>query len=108
MEEIDRPFNKKLEVLESELQKQIDSLEDKLEAQEDSVEVFNSDVDSLRTDLSEEFSSFQSSIIEQFTEASIPVAGVHAAQDLTEPGRPEGGGGRAGQGQLKLISYQSL
>ena len=71
LEEIDRPFNKKLEVLESELQKQIDSLEDKLEAQEDSVEVFNSDVDSLRTDLSEEFSSFQSSIIEQFTEASI-------------------------------------
>ena len=46
-------------------------LEDKLEAQEDSVEVFNSDVDALRTDITEEFSSFQSSIIEQFTEASI-------------------------------------
>ena len=71
VEEIDRNLNKKFEDLQSELRKHIEMLEDKLEAQEDSVEVFNSDVDALRTDITEEFSSFQSSIIEQFTEASI-------------------------------------
>lgn len=71
VEEIDRNLNKKFGDLQSELRKHVEMLEDKLEAQEDSVEVFNSDVDALRTDITEEFSSFQSSIIEQFTEASI-------------------------------------
>ena len=69
--EIENSLRGKLEELESSVQNQIAELEDKLEAQEDSVEVFNSDVDALRTDLSQEFSSFQSNIIEQFTEASI-------------------------------------
>ena len=42
-----------------------------IESYEDSIDVFNSDMDSLRGDLSEQFSNFQSGIIEQFTEASI-------------------------------------
>ena len=71
VEEIGKDLREKLEELESKVDKQIEVLEDKLEAQDDLVEVFNSDVDALRTDLSEEFSSFQSSLIEQFTEASI-------------------------------------
>ena len=71
VEEIERSLRERLEELGSRLEKQIEVLEDKLLDQEDSVEMFNSDVDALRTDLTEEFSSFQSSIIEQFTEASI-------------------------------------
>ena len=71
VEEIDRSLRERLEELGSRLEKQMVGLEDKLLDQEDSVEMFNSDVDALRTDFTEEFSSFQSSIIEQFTEASI-------------------------------------
>ena len=71
LEEIERSLRDSLEDLRSRLEKQMVALEDKLQDQEDSVEMFNSDVDALRTDLIEEFSSFQSSIIEQFTEASI-------------------------------------
>ena len=71
VEEMERSLRERLEELGSRLEKQIAVLEDKLLDQEDSVEMFNSDVDALRTDLTEEFSSFQSSIIEQFTEASI-------------------------------------
>ena len=71
VEEMDRSLRVRLEELDSKLEKQMMVLEDKLMDQEDSVEMFNSDVDALRTDLTEEFSSFQSSIIEQFTEASI-------------------------------------
>ena len=69
--EIERSLRERLDELASNLKKQMVALEDKLLDQEDSVEMFNSDVDALRTDLTEEFSSFQSSIIEQFTEASI-------------------------------------
>ena len=46
-------------------------LDEKLEGYEDSVDMFDGEVESLRTDLGEQFSSFQSGIIEQFTEASI-------------------------------------
>ena len=42
-----------------------------IESYEDSIDVFNSDIDSLRGDLSEQFCNFQSGIIKQFTEASI-------------------------------------
>ena len=60
-----------METLKSKVSKQFSTLEEKVESYEDSIELFNSDIDSLRADLSEQFSNFQSGIIEQFTEASI-------------------------------------
>ena len=106
--EIERSLRESLEELRSRLEKQMVALEDKLLDQEDSVEMFNSDVDALRTDLIEEFSTFQSSIIEQFTEASIrynefmvPKIWVSLASLRDE----EGGRGRAND-NLNLGLYR--
>ena len=60
-----------METFKSKFTKQFSILEEKIDSYEDSIDLFNGDIDSLRVDLSEQFSNFQSGIIEQFTEASI-------------------------------------
>ena len=71
MENMEENITDQMETLKSKLTGQFSKLEEKIESCEDSIDVFNSDMDSLRGDLSEQFSNFQSGIIEQFTEASI-------------------------------------
>ena len=71
VENMEENIADQMETLKSKVSKQFSTLEEKVESYEDSIELFNSDIDSLRADLSEQFSSFQSGIIEQFTEASI-------------------------------------
>ena len=71
MENMEENIADQLNTFKSKFTKQFSILEEKVGAYEDSVDVFNDDMDSLRGDLSEQFSSFQSGIIEQFTEASI-------------------------------------
>ena len=71
MENMEENITDQVETLKSKFTSQFSKLEDKIEAYEDSIDVFNGDIESLRGDLSEQFSNFQSGIIEQFTEASI-------------------------------------
>ena len=71
MENMEENITDQMETLTSKFTSQFSKLEDKIEAYEDSIDVFNGDIESLRGDLSEQFSNFQSGIIEQFTEASI-------------------------------------
>ena len=71
MENMEENIADQMETFKSKFTKQFSILEEKVEAYEDSIDVFNGDMDSLRGDLSEQFSNFQSGIIEQFTEASI-------------------------------------
>ena len=71
VENMEENIADQMETLKSKVSKQFSTLEEKVESYEDSIELFNSDIDSLRADLSEQFSNFQSGIIEQFTEASI-------------------------------------
>ena len=71
VENMEENIADQMETLKSKVTKQFSTLEEKVESYEDSIELFNSDIDSLRADLSEQFSNFQSGIIEQFTEASI-------------------------------------
>ena len=71
MENMEENITDQMETLKSKLTGQFSKLEEKIESYEDSIDVFNNDMDSLRGDLSEQFSNFQSGIIEQFTEASI-------------------------------------
>ena len=71
VENMEENIADQMETLKSKVTKQFSTLEEKVESYEASIELFNSDIDSLRADLSEQFSNFQSGIIEQFTEASI-------------------------------------
>ena len=71
VENMEENIADQMETLKSKVSKQFSTLEEKVESYEDSIELFNSDINSLRADLSEQFSNFQSGIIEQFTEASI-------------------------------------
>ena len=71
VEHLENTVVERMDTFAAKFDKQFNLLEEKIESYEDSVDVFNSDVDALRLDLSEQFSNFQSGIIEQFTEASI-------------------------------------
>ena len=71
VEKLEKTVEDRMDIFTNKFTRQFSLLQEKIESYEDSVDIFNSDVDSLRMDLSEQFSSFQSGIIEQFTEASI-------------------------------------
>ena len=111
VETLERNIGEKIHLFSDKMTRQFSMLEEKIESYEDSVDIFNGDIDSLRVDLSEQFSNFQSGIIEQFTEASIrctqsylsqclniyqyygQIQRVHDPQDLDQPRQPQGRGG---------------
>merc|ERR1719419_951642 len=93
---LDKSLEERFEMFVTKFEKQMNMLDEKLEAYEDSVDVFDNEVGSLREDLSEQFSSFQSGIIEQFTEASIrynefmiPKVWISKASLKNEDGKPK-------------------
>ena len=68
---LDKSLKNRFDSFVTKFEKQIKMVEEKIESYEDSVDVFDNEVGALREDLSEQFTNFQSGIIEQFTEASI-------------------------------------
>ena len=68
---LDKTLEQRFDIFVTKFEKHMKMLDEKLDEYEDSVDIFDSEVGALREDLSQQFSSFQSGIIEQFTEASI-------------------------------------